>query len=200
MAAQAATRLTAPDRTAQLQDNAQPSCRTHPPCAAPTTSSIFAHLPRQAPAAGSLAACQVGSCSSSLRRAANSNTTASKLTFRAVKRDRIEEQPPITGSARRGSTCPSPLSHAGLSMSRRPASAACATGYDIDMVPDTLARDALGVHGPRQPASRLARPPAEFESFSLRRHRQARRFALVLWRLTLRGISSRSSKRDDGMA
>ena len=141
MAAQAATRLTAPDRTAQLQDNAQPSCRTHPPCAAPTTSSIFAHLPRQAPAAGSLAACQVGSCSSSLRRAANSNTTASKLTFRAVKRDRIEEQPPMTGSARRGSTCPSPLSHAGLSMSRRPASAACATKRFIIRVVQTLPVD-----------------------------------------------------------
>jgi hypothetical protein len=48
--------------------------------------------------------------------------------------------------------------------------------------------DALGVHGPRQPAGRLARPPAEFESFSLRRLWQARRFALVVWRLTLNDI------------
>ena len=45
--------------------------------------------------------------------------------------------------------------------------------------------DALGVHGPRQPAGRLARPPAEFESFSLRRLWQTRRFALVIGRLTL---------------
>ena len=45
-----------------------------------------------------------------------------------------------------------------------------------------------GVHGPRQPAGRLARPPAEFESFSLRRLWQARRFALVVWRLTLNDI------------
>ena len=40
----------------------------------------------------------------------------------------------------------------------------------------------------RQPAGRLARPPAEFESFSLRRLWQARRFALVVWRLTLNDI------------
>ena len=50
---------------------------------------------------------------------------------------------------------------------------------------DTLAHDALGVHGPRQPANRLARLPAEFESFSLRRLWQTRRFALVIGRLTL---------------
>ena len=64
-------------RTAQLEDNMRLSCSTRPPCATPEISSISAHSPRQAPAAGSLAACQVGSCSSSLRRAACANATAS---------------------------------------------------------------------------------------------------------------------------
>ena len=83
VAAQAAThthglQLHGPQRrrTAQLEDTARPSCRTHPPCAAPTMSSILSHSPRQAPAAGSLVACQVRSCSASLRRAACANTTA----------------------------------------------------------------------------------------------------------------------------
>ena len=63
-------------RTAQLKDTARSSCRTHPTCAAPTMSSILAHSPRQAPAAGSLVACQVRSCSASLRRAACVNAAA----------------------------------------------------------------------------------------------------------------------------
>ena len=64
-------------RTAQLEDNMRLGCSTRPSCAAPAISSISAHSPRQVPAAGSLAACQVGSCSSSLRCAACANATAS---------------------------------------------------------------------------------------------------------------------------